>query len=215
MNPYATRLHCDDRTRALPSRLPRHNRRGELSLLAIGEGGLNAFVANDASCIWETCSNVVGFQPRVARQDDFRAIAGRHHAEQMLYSEPMAADDRFPAEDRRIRRNPREQRIFVRIRGGLGVHGCQAILPRRPCGHISSSDFLSDIAAAESENGVNGRRPTKQSADVKSLTRNELRGISRFHWAFSISLARLPPLRRRRSIVPQTRARSIRHRKIP
>lgn len=71
-------------------------------------------MAHDALRVGQAGEYVLPFHPRVAGEDDLDGVAGGEHAEDVLYGEPVPADDRFAAEDLRVVRDALEQGLLVR-----------------------------------------------------------------------------------------------------
>jgi hypothetical protein len=57
--------------------------------------------------------DIFGFEPRITLENGLGAIARGKHPEDMLHGQPMPADDRLPAEDLRVYRDPSEKLILL------------------------------------------------------------------------------------------------------
>jgi len=70
-------------------------------------------VADKSASIDHARLNVLRFEPGIALEDGLRAITGAEHTEDMFHCQPMPPNNRLPAEDLRVDRNPLEKLIFL------------------------------------------------------------------------------------------------------
>jgi len=70
-------------------------------------------MANDPLCADEAGLDVFRLEPGVSLKDGVRRITRRQDAKDMLHRQPSTANDRLPAEDLGIDRDPGEQLLFV------------------------------------------------------------------------------------------------------
>jgi hypothetical protein len=67
-----------------------------------------------AAGIYKAGLTILGFQPRIALEDCFDRITCREHANHMLDRKSPTSNNRLPAKDSGINRNPFQEGVFVK-----------------------------------------------------------------------------------------------------
>jgi hypothetical protein len=81
---------------------------------ALGQCRFDALVTDQPPGIDKAGSDIVRLQPGIAPQDGLRSVPGRKHAEHVLDSKTMPANDGLAAKDGRIGCNASEQLAIAR-----------------------------------------------------------------------------------------------------
>ena len=73
---------------------------------------MDRFPYNRPACVGQTGENVLPLEERVFLKQPLSRLSRREHSQDMFNSQPHPANERFPTDNRRIRRDSRQQVLF-------------------------------------------------------------------------------------------------------
>jgi len=70
-------------------------------------------VSDQSASVDEARLDILRFEPGIAFEDGFRAVASGEHTEDMFHGQPTPPNNRLPAENLRVHGNPLKKLVFL------------------------------------------------------------------------------------------------------